>query len=116
MSKEKDEVVTAVRALLDGLEADWAARLQEAGTKPESTDYLVIEAIGIGRTQIVVAVRQFLDDLQAIHCTILKPAALSVPNTRPKRPRWMGMSGKAPYYRTCEKTEAAPTKRRPHHW
>ena len=63
MSKDKDEVVTAVRARLDDLEADWAARLQEI--EPESPDRLVIEAIGIGRAQIIIAVRALLDDLQA---------------------------------------------------
>jgi len=63
VSKDKDEVVAAVRARLDDLEADWTARLQEI--EPESTDRRVIEAIGIGRAQIIIAVRALLDDLQA---------------------------------------------------
>lgn len=63
MSKDRDVVATAVRARLDDLEAEWTARLQEI--EPESTDRLVIEAIGIGRAQIIIAVRALLDDLQA---------------------------------------------------
>ncbi len=87
MSKDNEQVITAIRALLDDLEADWAARRQDMEPEPESTDRLVIDAIGIGRTQIIVDVRKLLDDLEAekpLHNR--EPAALSGYGNGPKRP------------------------------
>ena len=84
MSKDKDEVVAAVRARLDDLEADWAGRLQEI--EPKSTDRSVIEAIGIGRAQIIVAVRQLrtiCKPMNRLHNP--EPAALSALKAGPKR-------------------------------